>query len=61
LAFLSVAYSTRGWVYGWLGRRGPSIDDLDLGVSTHEAVGLRMHAGTFHVRFAEGLLLGGGA
>ena len=58
-AFLSVAYSTRGWVYGWLGRREASIDDLDLGVSTHEAVGLRMHAGTFHVRFAEGLLLAG--
>ncbi len=60
-AFLSVAYSTRGWVYGWLGRYPHSIDDLDLGVSTHEAVGLRMHASTFHVRFAEGLLLAGQA
>jgi hypothetical protein len=31
----------------------------DLNVSTHAAVGLHMHAGTFHVRLAEGLLLAG--
>jgi class 3 adenylate cyclase/tetratricopeptide (TPR) repeat protein len=60
-AFLSVAYSTRGWVHSWLGRDARAIDDLDLGISTHEAVGLRMHAGTFCVRFAEGLLLAGDA
>jgi class 3 adenylate cyclase/tetratricopeptide (TPR) repeat protein len=60
-AFLSVAYSTRGWVYAWLGRRERAREDLELGVSAHESVGLRMHAGTFHGRLAEGLVLAGDA
>jgi tetratricopeptide (TPR) repeat protein len=60
-AFLPLAYSTRGWLAAWLGRSGEGLEYLERSISILQAVGLRMHAGTFHVRLAEGLLLAGEA
>jgi class 3 adenylate cyclase/tetratricopeptide (TPR) repeat protein len=58
-AFLATAYSTKGWLDAWLGRCRDGLEYLERSVGFLAAVGLRMHAGSFHVRLAEGLVLAG--
>ena len=59
MVWAPLAYSTRGWVLAWLGRRSESLIDLERGARLHEAAGARTHLALFYARWAEGLLLAG--